>query len=182
MKCNTEEINNLVKGIEMKPNKKKLHQTNLISLITGEKKFLININFQMQFMLSLILISIISMSIIYLANEYFFQTYMHKGQVLNLPPDHPFFLMIQEQKSFMTRVYFIVAGSISGIACVWGLFYSHKIAGPLYRLNRYFEEAAASGKPLEKKVYFREDDFFQEVPESINKYIDGIHEQKKNAA
>lgn len=162
----------------MKTERKALAQTNLISLITGEKKFLININFQMQFMFSLILISIISMSIIYLANDYFFQTYMHKGEVLNLPPDHPFFLMIQEQKSFMTKVYLLVAGSISAIACLWGLFYSHKIAGPLYRLNKYFIDAAAAGVPLEKKVYFREDDFFQEVPESINKYIDGIHAKK----
>jgi hypothetical protein len=166
----------------MKNDQKIFSRMNLVSLITGERKFLININFQMQFMLSLILISIISMSIIYLANDYFFQTYIHKGEVLNLPPDHPFFLMIQEQKSFMTKVYFLVAGSISGIACLWGLFYSHKIAGPLYRLNKYFEEAAASGTPLEKKVYFREDDFFQEVPESINKYIDGVNEKKKNAA
>jgi hypothetical protein len=163
--------------------KKKLSQLSLITLITGEKKFLINLNFQMQFMFSLILVSVISMSIIYLANDYFFQTYMHKGELLNLPPDHPFFLMIQEQKSFMTKVFVIVAGCLSGIACLWGLFYSHKIAGPLYRLNKYFEDAAAAGVPLEKKVYFREGDFFQEVPESINKYIDGINEmKKKNAA
>jgi hypothetical protein len=158
----------------METKKIKNQRLNLISLITGEKKFLVNANFQMRFMFSLILISVFSMSIIYLANDYFFQTYMHKGQVLNLPPDHPFFLMIQEQKSFMTKVYVIVAGSISGIACLWGLFYSHKIAGPLYRLNKYFEDAALSGAPLEKKVYFREDDFFQEVPVSINKYIDGV--------
>lgn len=162
----------------MKKQKKMPSQMNLINLITGERKFLININFQMQFMFSLILISIISMTIIYLANDYFFQTYMHKGEVLNLSPDHPFFLMIQEQKSFMTKVYFLVAGSISGIACIWGLFYSHKIAGPLYRLNKYFTDAAESGMPLDKKVYFREDDFFQEVPESINKYIDGIHRKE----
>lgn len=150
----------------------------LISLITGEKKFLINYKFQIEFMFSLILLSLISMFIIYLANSYFFQSYMHKGEMLNLPPDHPFFLMIQEQKSFMTKVFLIVAGSISAIASVWGLFYSHKIAGPLYRLNKYFEDAAATGMQLEKKVYFRENDFFQEVPDSINKYIDGI--QAKN--
>jgi hypothetical protein len=135
-------------------------------------------------MFSLILISIISISIIYFANDYFFQSYINKGQVLNLPPDHPFFLMIEEQKSFMTKVFLLVAGSTTGIACLWGLFYSHKIAGPLYRLNKYFEDAALAGKPLEKKVYFREDDFFQEVPISINKYIDGLNEKsdevKKN--
>lgn len=144
----------------------------LVSLILGERKFLINSDFQIQFMSSLLLISIISMSIIYLANDYFFHAYMQKGQALNLPPDHPFFLMIHEQKKFMTSVFAVVALSISSIACIWGLFYSHKIAGPLYRLERYFTQAAIDNGPLTKKVYFRDGDFFPEVPDAINRYID----------
>lgn len=146
----------------------------LVSLILREKKFLINNDFQIQFMVSLLLISICSMSVIYLANDYFFHSYMQKGEALNLPPDHPFFLMIHEQKKFMTNVFVVVALSISGIAGLWGLFYSHKIAGPLYRLQRYFTQAAVESAPLKQKIYFRDDDFFQEVPDSINKYIDSI--------
>ncbi len=146
----------------------------IISLVLGEKKFLINSNFQIQFIASLMLISFISMSIIYLANDYFFHSYIVKGQALNLPPDHPFFLMIHEQKKFMTNVFITVALSISSIACVWGLFYSHKIAGPLHRLQRYFTQAATESEQLKNKIFFREDDFFQEVPESINLYIDSI--------
>lgn len=146
----------------------------LMSLILGEKKFLINNNFQIQFMVSLLFISICSMSVIYLANDYFFHSYMQKGEALNLPPDHPFFLMILEQKKFMTNVFLVVAAAISGIGCLWGLFYSHKIAGPLYRLQRYFNQAAIDNAPLNKKIYFRDNDFFQEVPESINKYIDSM--------
>ena len=42
----------------------------VVSFILGEKKFLINADFQIQFIASLILISIVSMSIIYLANDY----------------------------------------------------------------------------------------------------------------
>ena len=146
----------------------------LVSLLLREKKFLINNDFQIQFMLSLLLISICSMSVIYLANDYFFHSYMQRGEALNLPPDHPFFLMIHEQKKFMTHVFIVVAASISTIAGLWGLFYSHKIAGPLYRLNRYFTQAAIDSSPLNSKIYFRDDDFFQEVPESINKYIDSL--------
>lgn len=146
----------------------------LVSLLLREKKFLINNDFQVQFMLSLLLISICSMSVIYLANDYFFHSYMQRGEALNLPPDHPFFLMIHEQKKFMTHVFIVVACSISTIAGLWGLFYSHKIAGPLYRLNRYFTQAAIDSAPLSQKIYFRDDDFFQEVPESINKYIDSM--------
>ena len=151
----------------------------LVSLLLREKKFLINNDFQIQFMVSVLLISICSMSVIYLANDYFFHSYMQRGEALNLPPDHPFFLMIHEQKKFMTNVFVVVACSISGIAGIWGLFYSHKIAGPLYRLNKYFTQAAVDSTPLNKKIYFRDGDFFQEVPESINKYIDSMGVDEK---
>ena len=156
----------------------------IISLLLREKKFLINNDFQIQFMVSVLLISICSMSVIYLANDYFFHSYMQRGEALNLPPDHPFFLMIHEQKKFMTNVFVVVALSISGIAGLWGLFYSHKIAGPLYRLHKYFTDAAVDSTPLQKKVYFRDGDFFQEVPESINKYIDsmGVNAKEANRA
>lgn len=149
----------------------------IISLFTGEKKFLINSDFQIQFIASLLLISIVSMSIIYLANDYFFHAYMQKGQLLNLPPDHPYFLMIHEQKRFMTKVFIGVAFSISSVAIIWGLFYSHKIAGPLYRLQRYFTDAAVDSVELKSKIYFRDDDFFQEVPASINRYIDSMSDK-----
>lgn len=155
----------------MKVSKKRIP---IVSLLLREKKFLINNDFQIQFMISVLLISICSMSIIYLANDYFFHSYMQRGEALNLPPDHPFFLMIHEQKKFMTNVFIVVALSICGVAGLWGLFYSHKIAGPLYRLHRYFTQAAIDNTPLQKKVYFRDGDFFQEVPESINKYIDSM--------
>lgn len=174
IQASTDKRNNKYEG-PMATNKKRLP---IVSLFLGEKKFLINTDFQIQFIASLLLISIVSMSIIYLANDYFFHSYMEKGQALNLPPDHPFFLMIHEQKRFMTKVFIAVATSISGVACLWGLFYSHKIAGPLYRLQRYFTEAATLNSQLQNKIYFRDDDFFQEVPDSINRYIDSVKAEK----
>jgi hypothetical protein len=151
-----------------------------MSLILGEKKFLINSEFQIPFIASLLLISIVSMSIIYLANDYFFHVYIQKGQLLNLPPDHPYFLMIHEQKQFMTKVFIAVAICISNIAILWGLFYSHKIAGPLFRLQSYFKNAAIDSVELKNKIYFRDDDFFQEVPDSINRYIDSVKDKNQS--
>lgn len=144
----------------------------ILSLLLREKKFLINKNFQIQFMISLMMISVTSMTVIYFANDYFFYSYMKMGQSLDLAPDHPFFLMIHEQKQFMLYVFVGVAACIAVIGAIWGLFYSHKIAGPLYRLERYFTQAALDNTGLNKKIYFRENDFFQEVPEAINRYID----------
>ena len=102
----------------------RLNRFPIMSLILRKKKFLINKSFQIQFMLSLLLTSVFSMSIIYFANDYFFHTYLQKGVALDLPPDHPFFLMILEQKEFMRNVFIFVVASSSAIACVWGLFFS----------------------------------------------------------
>ena len=154
----------------------------LISLVLGERKFLINASFQLQFMASVMLIAIISMTIIYLANDYFFQAYLQKGLQLNLAPDHPYFLMIHEQKIFMAKVFLSVAMAISVVTSIWGLFYSHKIAGPLHRLEIYFKKAAIDSEKLNAKIYFRKGDFFQEIPESINKYIDSVKAEDKDMA
>lgn len=152
----------------------------LLSLILREKRFLINPDFQLKFMVSLIMISVCSMGIIYLANHYFFETYLKKGEALQLPPDHPFFLMIREQKGFMAKVFLMVSLAISSAVCLWGLFYSHKIAGPLYRLEKYFTNHAVDGKDLNEEIRFREEDFFQEIPASINKYINGRKSLKRD--
>jgi hypothetical protein len=154
----------------------------LVSLILGEKNFLINAPFQIQFMISVMLIAIVSMSIIYIANDYFFQSYLQKGIELNLAPDHPYFLMIHEQKIFMAKVFLSVALAISIITSLWGLFYSHKIAGPLYRLEGYFKQAAIKNEKLNTKIHFRKEDFFQELPDSINKYIDSINHEDNDLA
>lgn len=172
---NDKQRNNNYEGI-MSIAKKR---SSIVSLFLGEKKFLINTDFQIQFIASILLISIVSTSIIYLANDYFFHEYMQKGHILNLPPDHPYFLMIHEQKKFMTKVFIAVALSISSVGILWGLFYSHKIAGPLYRLQRYFTDAAVDSTELKNKIYFRDDDFFQEVPVSINRYIDSVNEKNQ---
>ena len=154
----------------------------IVSLVLGERKFLINAPFQIQFMASVMLIAIVSMAIIYIANDYFFQSYLQKGIDLNLPPDHPYFLMIHEQKIFMAKVFLSVALAISFMTCLWGLFFSHKIAGPLHRLEGYFKQAAIKSEKLETKIYFRKEDFFQELPESINKYIDSVNQEDTDLA
>ena len=48
----------------------------------------------------------------------------------------------------------------------------------MFRLQKYFTQAAVDSNPLSKKIYFRDDDFFQELPESINKYIDSMEKTR----
>jgi hypothetical protein len=52
---------------------------------------------------------------------------------------------------------------------VIGAIFSHRIAGPLYRINNLLKEMAQNSELQEFKV--RKSDFFQEIPESLNQAL-----------
>ncbi len=52
------------------------------------------------------------------------------------------------------------------------IFMSHKIAGPLYRLRKYFQDAAAGN--FDQKLTFRKKDYFQELASDYNAMMIGI--------
>lgn len=158
------------------------NKRSFLTFLTGGKIYLINAHFQYRFMASIILLMIFSMAIIYGANFYFFETFITKGQSLNLPENHTFFILIRQQQEFMTKVFFGVAIILSTVTGVWGLFYSHRIAGPLYRLNLYFRNAAQDKDSKLRPVNFRENDFFQEVPEAINNYFDSLKVEENSTS
>ena len=120
-----------------------------------------------------ILTVIFSISIMFISNYLFFESFIAKGEALGLPNDHPYFSLIKEQRETMTNIFLFVSIFISFVIGMWGLFFSHRIAGPLYRLRRYFTEATASVNSEQKlsPIFFRQNDFFLEVPESINDYL-----------
>ncbi len=53
-----------------------------------------------------------------------------------------------------------------------GIFYSHKIAGPLFRVKRICDELAKGN--LNQHVKFRKGDEFHDIAESLNKVINGL--------
>jgi nitrogen fixation/metabolism regulation signal transduction histidine kinase len=59
---------------------------------------------------------------------------------------------------------------------VLGLILSHRTAGPLYHLNRVFEEVCRGN--LKARAKFRQNDEFQEVAESFNKMMDSFNPEK----
>ena len=121
------------------------------------------------------LVAVFSIGIVYFANYYFFENLIMKGELLQLPQDHAFFILIKEQRELMSGIFLIVCLTLTFGIGLWGLFFSHRIAGPLYRLNRQFQDAA-KGKELQN-LKFRKNDFFPELPETINEYLRSKHIQ-----
>jgi hypothetical protein len=160
---------------------KDMHNTNrknMIQKLVLGKIYLINPKFQYKFMAYTILSALSALGIVYAANQYFFHRFIEKGKNLHLPVDHPFYLIIQEQQSFMSDIFVVVSISVTLFLGIWGLFFSHRIAGPLYRLNKIFKSAAKDRKEL-KAINFREHDFFQDIPEAINLYLKTIDVENK---
>ena len=58
------------------------------------------------------------------------------------------------------------------------IFFSHKIAGPLYKLQKHlraFREGVTPGR-----LYFRKGDYFQDVADDLNETIEHIEDGYKN--
>jgi magnesium-transporting ATPase (P-type) len=106
-----------------------------------------------------------------------FSEFNNIGNQAGLPPDHIYFQFIKMQEATFLRVIAAIAVVIGLILTVGGLILSHKIAGPIYRMQKEFN--GMSGKdPLEiKEIQFRKGDFFPELADSFNVLV-----KKWNAA
>ena len=61
------------------------------------------------------------------------------------------------------------------IACI---IFSHKIAGPLYKLVKYFKLIQDGENP--GKLFFRKGDYFPEVADEFNNAFNNLHEKHQN--
>ena len=133
------------------------------------KKLLINPRFQYRFLANMVCLNILVCSIFYIAQGYFFWKAKEIGHSIGLGSDHIFFEFINEQQGFMNMLFIGTAGLVSCLILGFGLIYSNRIAGPLYKLEKYLR-AKTKGEFV-GDVKFREKDNFQEVAVAINDYI-----------
>jgi methyl-accepting chemotaxis protein len=137
--------------------------------LNRRKKLLINPEFQVKFMKNLVFLNIAICATFYAAQSYFFWQARELGKSIALPSDHVFFLFIAEQQRTMTFISLATMAAVSLIIMVFGLVYSHRIAGPVYRLQKYLKDKAAGNE--NGKLNFRENDYFPEMAEAVNDYI-----------
>ena len=143
----------------------------------NRKTFLINPKFQIRFIGHLIFAVAISIAIFYLAELFFFKEMMREGIEAKLPDDHVYFELILRQKALMDKVFMITGLIVFVFLTIFGVLLSHRIAGPLYKLNMSFENMAQKRKV--ERISFRDKDYFQELPESFNKAIEALEEDSK---
>ena len=74
---------------------------------------------------------------------------------------------------FLQLLFLVVTFSVN-------IFISHRIAGPLYKLRRFFEQAATGNTG--PTLYFRKGDHFQDLAASYNQMMAGLNSKISEAA
>jgi len=133
------------------------------------KKFLINKAFQFKFILFMMGVGLISLAATFLVLQGFFREFQSLADASHLAPNHPFRDLISYQKDQM-NIFFIGLAVINvAITAICGLWMSHRIAGPIYRIVQTLKNPAA--KEEKKTFNTRKGDYFQELPEALNEYV-----------
>ena len=138
------------------------------------KKYLIDQKFQISFILKFILLALVNISSFYLISYFFFNDLFAKGKELGLDSGHPYFNFLNDQQSIMIYYFIIVAIVNFGLITCYGIFFSHKIAGPLERISNTLENINNVNDFNE--IQFRKNDYIGRFEVSFNQLVKRIKE------
>jgi len=140
------------------------------------KTFLINRKFQIKFSFYLCT-WLLALTLVYPVALYkVFDFFLHFAA---LNPDGPRLSDLQSVRDemFMLLVGFQVIVII--VSAVIGIFLSHRVAGPLYKLGMFFSKVKNGENP--GKLRFRTNDYFPEVATGFNEMLDSIESRLATA-
>jgi len=133
------------------------------------RTYLINPRFQWRFIGFMATVSVLAISMLFVSNILFFRNMEHEALSVGLTRDNPYFDFLQEQKSALSVLYFTVSGLVFVLMMGLGILYSHRIAGPLYHLDRKMRRIAGGEEP--SPLQFMRRDQFLELTESFNAMV-----------
>ncbi len=148
-----------------------------------KRRLLNNILIQKDFQLRLVsYASIIFASytvLIFTGVAFFSWKFQKMGEAAGFPPNHSFFSFINEQKISLL-IFYSIASIIGLIILISSMLkLSHRVAGPIYRLNQHLKSIADDPKKL-RTISFRKGDYFQDVADDLNNTIGHIEDSYKN--
>jgi len=133
-----------------------------------------------KFQLSLVAVNVVTMIAVLGAIEYQILSSIQEvssGQDNTLSPKFLYNRFIEYQMSVLysgLALYLVIAFVVS---CFVTLIISHRLAGPMVRMQKYFKQMEESGK-IEQPLKFRDGDFLKELPEAVNRGLDSIQKSQ----
>lgn len=144
------------------------------------RRYWVNPPFQARVILTMVLTGLVVVLTTLATTNYFFYDLYQKGFAAGLSEENVFFTFIKNRQTFMNQLMVGVSAFIFGIIMLMGMILSHRVAGPLYRLNKHMCDVA-NGK-VSEPVAFRKSDFFQELATSYNAQYQYLTSQQPHQA
>lgn len=139
---------------------------------------LVNPRFQLRFLGSIAAVAAVVILLIYAADFYFLWKFKTLAVDLALPPSHAILKLLSYQESMMLKVFIGLGSLIAMILGTFGMYFTNRVVGPMYRLTQHFLKDAKNGKW--SKVRFRQNDFFQEVAAAYNQIGESANSKEKS--
>ena len=139
------------------------------------RKYLINADFQLPFVMRMIIINLLTIGILYIGMYVIFYRFNFLGTELGFDSTHKFYQFIEEQFILVTTIFVAIAISSSFLLGVYSFFLSHRIAGPVENLKIRFKKLETED-PKNCKTKFRKDDFFHDLANAYNDHLDESQE------
>lgn len=137
------------------------------------RKFLINTGFQFPFIFRMVVINLLTMGVLFVGLYLIFYRFNFLANEMGLESGHRFYEFVREQFMMIGALFFGAAISSTVVLAVYGVFLSHRIAGPLENLKIRFKKLSDTA-PEDCKTRFRKDDFFHDLADAYNDHLDSI--------
>lgn len=132
-------------------------------------KFLIGPKLQAKFLAAFVFSNfLVALGFLYSAVR-FIDVFKLRALEVGIPEGHYFYLFLSEQKQTLLLLTFLGILFTLAITTLLTIYLSHKIAGPVYRIEQDLTEMFRTNKFREIKI--RQDDDLQEVVVLVNKLI-----------
>jgi hypothetical protein len=110
---------------------------------------------------------------------YSFSNFQVLGERVGFSPTHPYFKFLDYYEGKLFGMILLGSLFMLLLSFLFNLVYSHKIAGPIYRLKTYFNEVKEKGEHYPLK--FREGDYTEDLGPLITEVLDMVAGKKNSS-
>ncbi|MDL1967514.1 MAG: hypothetical protein LWW97_02945 [Deltaproteobacteria bacterium] len=134
----------------------------------ARRKYILDKPFQFGYVSILVFLQFCVAVSVGLVISYFYLFVFNHG---NLTIQHNYALSLQ---------WAIVLGTLSFVLIIWGIAYTHRIIGPVYK-TRILLRAAASGNIPRDKIKFRKNDKFKGLEDDLTSCFETMQKYKQSS-
>lgn len=142
------------------------------------KSFLIKPKFQFGVIMYVLGLGAVNFGVMYAIYQHIFQGFHATGESMGLAPQNYYFQFLNQQQETIFQYGLIALAANFLVLFVGGLVLSHRIAGPVHKIEKHAEKLA-QGEAV-SEISFRRKDYFPELAHAYNTVVAMVRKEKKS--